>query len=71
MPNTLSCRTFRRHSSAWRDGDPAVPDAGMREHLSACGRCASLTRALDVGVRMLRARELEWPTSRSMPSIAP
>ena len=45
--------------------------AGMREHLSACGRCASLTRALDVGVRMLRARELEWPTSRSMPSIAP
>jgi hypothetical protein len=71
MPNTLSCRTFRRHFSAWRDGEPAVPDADMREHLSACGRCASLTRALDVGVRILRARELEWPTSRSMPSIAP
>jgi hypothetical protein len=71
MSPSLTCRSFRRHFSAWRDGDPAMPDADMREHLSACGRCASVTRALDVGVRVLRARELEWPTSPSMRSTAP
>ena len=71
MPITMSCRTFRQRFSAWRDGHPTTPDADMREHSSACGRCASVTRALDVGVRVLRASELEWLTSRSMPSIAP
>ena len=71
MPITVSCRTFRQQFSAWRDGDPTTPDTAMREHFAACGRCASVTRALDVGVRLLRASELEWPTSRSMPSIAP
>jgi hypothetical protein len=71
MSSSLSCRSFRRHFSAWRDGDPTTPDADMRAHASACGRCASVTQALDVGVRVLRASELEWPISRSMRSIAP
>jgi len=48
-----------------------VPTDAMQEHATACGRCASLARALVVGVRVLRANELEWPISRSTPSIAP
>ena len=67
----FNCRTFRRHFSAWRDGDPSAPDEAMHEHVGACGRCASIARALDVGVRVLRANELAWPTSPSMPFIAP
>jgi hypothetical protein len=71
MPATLTCRTFRRYFSAWRDGDPSAPADAMDEHTATCGRCASLARALEVGVRILRAKEQEWPTSRSMPFIAP
>ena len=57
--------------SAWRDGQPGVPVEDMLEHLGTCGRCAAIARALDVGVRVLRATELEWPTSRTTPSSAP
>jgi hypothetical protein len=57
--------------SDWRDRQAGVPEAAMTEHLSACGRCASVMRALDVGVRVLRATELEWPTTRTIPSSAP
>jgi hypothetical protein len=71
MPTTVSCRTFRRYFSAWRDGDSSVPVDAMREHATTCGRCAAVARALDIGVRVLRANELEWPNSRTMPSIAP
>ena len=71
MPTPLTCRTFRRYFSGWRDGDAGVPADAMQEHAATCGRCAVLARALDVGVRVLRANEQQWPTSRSMPSIAP
>jgi hypothetical protein len=71
MSPVISCRTFRRHMSDWRDRLAGVPEAAMTEHQSACGRCASLMRALDVGVRVLRTTELAWPTSRSTISPAP
>jgi hypothetical protein len=67
MSHALSCRAFRRHFSDWRDGVATVDAAAMREHQDGCGRCHALARALDVGVRMLRASELAWPPSRSTP----
>lgn len=70
MSPVISCRTFRRHFSAWRDDVAPIADAAMREHLDACGRCHALARALDVGVRVLRASELAWPSSPSTPFTA-
>ena len=70
MASVIPCRTFRRHFSAWRDGVASIADEAMREHLTACGRCHALSRALDVGVRVLRHSELAWPTSPSKHSTA-
>jgi hypothetical protein len=61
MPAPDACRAFARSLSAWRDREPDVSDDTMQAHLVACGRCAALYRALEVGVRVLRATEIPPP----------
>jgi hypothetical protein len=59
MPDSaFTCRSFARHLSDWRDGEPDAPHDHMQAHLLACGRCAALYRALEIGVRVLQGTEI-------------
>jgi hypothetical protein len=59
MPSSaFTCRSFAQHLSDWRDGQPGAPHEHMQAHLLACGRCAALYQALEIGVRVLRGTEI-------------
>jgi predicted anti-sigma-YlaC factor YlaD len=52
----ISCAMFRRHYSAFRDGQEPARVEVMTEHLEDCPGCRARHHALDIGVRVLRAQ---------------
>jgi hypothetical protein len=56
--SAFTCRSFAQHLSDWRDGQPGAPHEYMQAHILACGRCAALYRALEIGVRVLQGTEI-------------
>ncbi len=58
MDRPFTCRDVRRHLSDYRDALPGAPRERIEAHLQECQRCAAFHRALEIGVRVLRAAEL-------------